>query len=85
MRRIWRARRIDDRSAEPRSVGLNGLTGVVDFVLAFVVVREMPDAVRFFHEARAMKTTPVSASESPWTRYGLRDSILSAEQRPPSA
>ena len=37
-------------------MGLDDLKGQVDFVLAFAVVHEMPDAERFFAEAsRAMK------------------------------
>ncbi len=49
--------RIDARLAQPNSMGLNGLTGAVDFVLAFAVVHELPDASSFFVEAtRAMKS-----------------------------
>lgn len=48
--------RIDARLAQPESLGLNGLSGAVDFVLAFAVVHELPDAAAFFSElARAMK------------------------------
>jgi ubiquinone/menaquinone biosynthesis C-methylase UbiE len=49
--------RIDARLAEPRSIGLNGLTGAMDFVLAFAVVHETSDIGAFFVEAaRAMKS-----------------------------
>ncbi|MGH7878632.1 MAG: class I SAM-dependent methyltransferase, partial [Candidatus Binataceae bacterium] len=43
--------RIDARLAEPQSIGLDGLASAVDFVLAFAVVHEMPDAGRLFVEA----------------------------------
>lgn len=43
--------RIDARLAQPESLGLADLTGIVDFALAFAMVHEMPDASRFFAEA----------------------------------
>ena len=36
--------------AQPGSVGLAGLTGTVDFALAFAVVHETPSARSFFAE-----------------------------------
>jgi ubiquinone/menaquinone biosynthesis C-methylase UbiE len=49
--------RIDIRLAQPQSMGLNGLGGAVDFVLAFAMVHELPDDAAFFAEAaRAMKS-----------------------------
>jgi SAM-dependent methyltransferase len=48
--------RVDARLAHPDSMGLAGLAGTVDFVLAFAVVHELPDAGSFFAEAcQAMK------------------------------
>jgi SAM-dependent methyltransferase len=48
--------RIDARLTQPQSMGLNGLAGAVDFVLAFAVVHELPDAAAFFAQAaHAMK------------------------------
>jgi SAM-dependent methyltransferase len=59
-RRAAKARlleRIDARLAQPNSMGLNGLTSAVDFVLAFAVAHELPDASSFFVEAtKAMKS-----------------------------
>jgi ubiquinone/menaquinone biosynthesis C-methylase UbiE len=43
--------RIDTRLAQPDSMGLNELTGAVDFVFAFAVVHELPDISSFFLEA----------------------------------
>jgi ubiquinone/menaquinone biosynthesis C-methylase UbiE len=43
--------RIDARIIEAQSMGLNGMDRAFDFVLAFAVVHEMPDAGRFFAEA----------------------------------
>jgi SAM-dependent methyltransferase len=48
--------RIDARLAQGEGMGVADLEGRVDFVLAFAVVHELPDAGRFFREAhRAMK------------------------------
>jgi len=48
--------RIDVRLAQGAGMGIDDLEGRVDFVLAFAVVHELPDAGRFFAEARhAMK------------------------------
>jgi len=47
--------RIDARLARGDGMGVDDLVGKIDFVLAFAVVHEMPDAGRFFSEAsRAM-------------------------------
>jgi ubiquinone/menaquinone biosynthesis C-methylase UbiE len=58
-RRAAKARlleRIDARLAQPQSMGLDGLAGAVDFMLAFAVVHELSDRGAFFGEAaRAMK------------------------------
>jgi predicted O-methyltransferase YrrM len=43
--------RIDLRLAGPKSMGISDLVGKVDFVLAFAVVHEMPDAGQFFKES----------------------------------
>lgn len=42
--------RLDIRLAQPGSMGLAGLTGRVDFALAFAVVHETPSASSFFTE-----------------------------------
>lgn len=48
--------RIDARVVPPDSMALDDLDGAIDFVLAFAVVHELPDASRFFAKAaRAMK------------------------------
>lgn len=48
--------RLDIRLAQPDSMGLAGMAGAVDFVLAFAMVHEMPSAAAFFEEAAgAMK------------------------------
>jgi hypothetical protein len=48
--------RIDARLAPKDSLALSDHTNQIDFVLAFVVVHEMPSATRFFEEAaRTMK------------------------------
>lgn len=50
------AGRIDARVCESASLGIRDLTGRMDFVLAFAVVHEVPDARRLFAEiAQAMK------------------------------
>ncbi len=51
------ASRIEVRLARADSLGVEDLAGRVDFVLAFAVVHELPDAARFFEEARrALRT-----------------------------
>ena len=47
------AERIDARVTRPDSMQLDGLNSRIDFVLAFAVVHEMPDAAVFFAEAAA--------------------------------
>jgi len=44
------ADRVDMRLAKPGSMGVNDLSGVVDFVFAFAVVHELPSADSFFLE-----------------------------------
>lgn len=44
--------RIDVRIARGEGMGIDDLEGRVDFVLAFAVVHELPDAGRFFVEVR---------------------------------
>lgn len=51
------AGRVDARLAKEESMGLQDLTGTVDFTLAMAVVHEMPSGGRLFAEAAAaMKT-----------------------------
>lgn len=45
--------RIDTRIVPPDSLGVDDLSGSVDFVLAFAVVHEMPSAQAFFASAAA--------------------------------
>lgn len=45
--------RIETRLAQPETMGLGGLEGAADFVLAFAVVHETPSAERFFLEVAA--------------------------------
>jgi len=55
-RRVERAGlggRVVTRLAAKDSLGVGDLAGAVDFVLAFAVVHELPDAGRFFAELRA--------------------------------
>jgi ubiquinone/menaquinone biosynthesis C-methylase UbiE len=48
--------RIDARMVGAESLGVDDLAGAVDFVLAFAMVHEVPDAGRFFAEAhRSLK------------------------------
>lgn len=46
--------RIDARLATSDSMGLKEFPGSVDFILAFAVVHELPDASHFFQEAAAV-------------------------------
>jgi ubiquinone/menaquinone biosynthesis C-methylase UbiE len=49
--------RVETRLAAADTLGVEDLEGKVDFVLAFAVVHELPDAGRFFTEAfRVMKS-----------------------------
>jgi len=45
--------RVDVRLVAPESLGVADLSGAVDFVLAFAMVHELPDAGCFFREAAA--------------------------------
>jgi SAM-dependent methyltransferase len=45
--------RVDARLASPDSMGLNDISGAVDFTLAFAVVHEFPAADPFFSQAAA--------------------------------
>jgi SAM-dependent methyltransferase len=49
--------RIETRLARDDGMGIDDLESLVDFVLAFAMVHELPSAARFFGEARrALKT-----------------------------
>ena len=52
-RKAGLADRIDIRLAEPDSMPLEDLAGKVDFALAFAMVHELPDQVRFFSQVAA--------------------------------
>jgi len=52
-RRTEFADRINARLVQSASLGIGDLAGAVDFVLAFAVVHELPDAGRFFAEMHA--------------------------------
>jgi SAM-dependent methyltransferase len=52
-RRAGLTDRIDARLVQSASPGIDDLSGAVDFVLAFAVVHELPDAARFFAEMHA--------------------------------
>lgn len=45
--------RIDARVAQPNRLGTDDLAGSVDFVLAFAMVHEVPDAAAFFADVAA--------------------------------
>ena len=45
--------RVDVRLAKPESMDLGGFVNQVDFLLAFAIVHEFPDAGKFFGEASA--------------------------------
>ena len=47
------ADRVTTRIAQPGNLGVSDLAGQADFVLAFAVVHELPDAGTFFAEAAA--------------------------------
>jgi ubiquinone/menaquinone biosynthesis C-methylase UbiE len=47
------ADRVETRVAAPESLAINDLNGSIDFILAFAMVHEMPDATAFFREAAA--------------------------------
>ena len=44
-------RNLDTRVANGASLGIDDLAGVVDFILAFAVVHELPDTAAFFDQA----------------------------------
>ena len=48
------ASRVEPRQVAPETLGVDDLAGRVDFVLAYAVVHEMPDAARFFQQAAAV-------------------------------
>jgi len=50
------ADRIDARVATKESLAISDLNGTIDFILAFAMVHEMPNAENFFHEAAAAGT-----------------------------
>ena len=52
-RKAGLADRIDIRLAQPDSMPLEDLNGKVDFALAFAMVHELPDQVRFFSQVAA--------------------------------
>ncbi len=52
-RRAGLAQRIECRPAGERSLGVDDLTGTIDFVLAFAMVHEVPDQSLFFRETAA--------------------------------
>ena len=52
-RKAGLADRIDIRLAQPDSMPLEDLNGKVDFALAFAMVHELPDEVRFFSQMAA--------------------------------
>jgi SAM-dependent methyltransferase len=71
-------RRVDARLATPGSMGTADLAGKVDFVLAFAVVHELPDAAAFFSEAsRAMKPGASLLLAEP--RGHVQDALFSEE------
>jgi len=45
--------RIDPRVCDPNGLGIEALNGKVDFVLAFALVHELPDAETFFQQIQA--------------------------------
>jgi ubiquinone/menaquinone biosynthesis C-methylase UbiE len=47
------ASRLDLRLASSTGMGINDLTGKTDFILAFAMVHELPDASHFFKESFA--------------------------------
>jgi len=51
-RRVGLAERIESRLAAADGLGTSDLAAAVDFVLAFAVVHELPNAAGFFAEAR---------------------------------
>jgi ubiquinone/menaquinone biosynthesis C-methylase UbiE len=87
------AERIDARVTRADSMQLDGLDSRVDFVLAFAVVHEMPDAAAFFAEAaatmkpgaRMLLAEPSSQSEEEFdTELAMaKRAGLEAEARPP--
>jgi ubiquinone/menaquinone biosynthesis C-methylase UbiE len=45
--------RIEPRLTDGASLGIGDLAGAIDFILAFAVIHELPDAARFFAESYA--------------------------------
>jgi ubiquinone/menaquinone biosynthesis C-methylase UbiE len=72
------ATRIDARVSSAETMGLQDLTGKVDFTLAFAVVHEFPDTQHFFDEvARASKSGSKVLLAEP--RGHVNDSQFAAE------
>jgi ubiquinone/menaquinone biosynthesis C-methylase UbiE len=72
------ADRVDARVVPPESLAISDLTGSFDFILAFAVVHEMPDAGRFFREAaNAAKTGATLLVAEP--RGHVKDSMFENE------
>lgn len=70
--------RIDARVTSAETMGIADLEGKVDFILAFAMVHEVPDAVRFFAEvARASKQNARVLLAEP--RGHVRDEAFAAE------
>jgi len=61
------ADRVDARVVPPESLAISDLTGSFDFILAFPVVHEMPDAGRFFCEAANAAKTGAKLGSLPST------------------
>jgi SAM-dependent methyltransferase len=85
--------RIDARQGPGDGMGIDDLRGRVDFALAFGVVHELPDPVRFFAEAfaalkpggRLLVSEPgfhVSEREFEVTLEAARENGLPPESRP---
>ena len=53
-KRAGLASQVEPRPVGPETLGVDDLAGSVDFVLAYAVVHEMPDAARFFQQAAAV-------------------------------
>ncbi len=66
--------RIDTRLARPEALGIDDLAGSVDFVLAFAMVHEVPDAGAFFAEAaRALKPGGAVLLAEPFGHVGAAE------------
>jgi ubiquinone/menaquinone biosynthesis C-methylase UbiE len=65
---------IDARTCRPDSLGLDDISGTIDFVLAFAVVHEVPDKDRLLAEIRnAMKRTGKFLLAEPAAHVAKRD------------